>query len=542
MYKNKLFNLLFYDFKIYWHTNCKTHHMKQLILIIIVFFLGLSIRAQQEFHVFPNGKATGNGSLQKPWDLQTALSQKPDVINGGDTIWLHEGIYNGRFLSTIKSTKKNSFIIVAPFNQEKVVLNGNVDSNKEAVLNVTSSQVIFRDFEITWLGEFSRNEADKYFRKSAGIFHTSGEDCRFYNLVIHDNPGLGFGSWKQTGGTIIQDCIFNGWMSKDGKGRGEGMYVQNASEKIRLIKNNIIFANYYKGIEVWSAGRDAKLDFVKNVTLEDNVIFNSGSPSGEFRDNVIIATDDRSGTNFAKNIKVLNNIFYHTTDYLKNEVNGDAPSLTLGYTKKAPVMNIVVKGNIILGRNNALRLLHVKSMTFEDNVIYGGYVFLNAITMPNSNNWTMENNKYFTKKTAAYRVDQDKTYNLKDWHSTFNLDLDSQWKHIKDFDLKDVLRISENATKSNSFKVVLFNKKGNDVKVDFSKYNIPKGSSYKIYDVENRKKIAASGIIPKDKIISFPMGLPTFQLPLNNMLAQKSASNFGVFVIAFEVQNRTSNQ
>lgn len=512
--------------------------MKQIVLITIFFLFGLTNQAQQEFHVFPNAKSTGNGSLQQPWDLQTALSQKPEVVNGGDIIWLHEGIYNGRFSSTIKSTKENSFITVAAFNKENVVLNGNVDSNKEAVLNVTSSQVIFKDFEITWLGEFPRDENEKDFRKSAGIFHTSGEDCRFYNLIIHDNPGLGFGSWKQTGGSIIENCMiyFNGWMSKDGKGRGEGMYVQNASDKIRLIKNNIIFANYYKGIEVWSAGRDAKYDFVKNITIEDNVIFNSGAPSGAFRDNVIIATDDRSGTNFAKNIKVLNNIFYHTTDYLKNEVNGDAPSLTLGYTKKAPVENVVVKDNIILGRNNALRLLHVNSMTFEDNVIYGGYVFLNAVEMPNFKNWTMGNNRYFTKKNGAYRVDQDKTYALKDWQSTFKLDLDSQWQHIKDFDLKEVLRISKNTQQPNSFKVVLFNKKGSDVKVDFSKYKIPKGSSYKIYDVENRKDIAASGIISADKTVSFPMGLTKFQKPLNNTLAQKTASNFGVFVIEFETQ------
>lgn len=257
---------------------------------------------------------------------------------------------------------------------------------------------------------------------------------------------------------------------------------------------------------------------------------------------MIIATDDRSGTNFAKNIKVLNNIFYHTTDYLKNEVNGDAPSLTLGYTNKAPVENIIVKDNIILGRNNALRLLHVNSITFENNIIYGGYVFLNAVEMPYSENWKMANNTYYTKKTGAFRVDQDKTYPLKDWQSNFNLDLDSHWNHIKDFDLNEVLNISENIQKPNSLKVVLFDKKGSNVKVDFSKYKFPKGSSYKIYDVENRKDIAASGIIPEDKTISFPMGLTQFQLPINNKLAQKTASNFGVFVIEFEDRIRTSNR
>ena len=84
------------------------------------------VTAQQEFHVFPNAKSSGNGSLSNPWDLQTALSQKPDVINGGDTIWLHEGVYTGRFVSTIQSTLKDQFITVAPHANATVVLNGNI--------------------------------------------------------------------------------------------------------------------------------------------------------------------------------------------------------------------------------------------------------------------------------------------------------------------------------------------------------------------------------------------------------------------------------
>ena len=510
--------------------------MKHSILYIFIFALSFFSQAQREFHATVNGTPNGNGTMQKPWDLQTALSQKPDVVNGNDTIWIHGGIYNGRYSSTLKSTKTNKYITVAPYNNEKVILNGNVDSKKGAVLNVTSTQVIFRDFEITWLGKFSRNEVDLDFRNSAGIYHTSGENCKFYNLIIHDNPGLGFGSWKQTGGTIIENCViyFNGWVAKNGKGRGEGMYVQNTKDNTRIIKNNIIFANYYKGIEVWSAGRNKDFQFVKNINLEHNIIFNSGTPSGNSYDNLIIATDDRNGINIAKNINVLNNVLYHNTDYLNREVNGDAPSLTLGYTKNSPVEDIVVKNNIILGRNNVLRLLHVKTAIFENNTVYGGYVFLNANEMHYSNNWTFNNNTYFTKKVSAFRVHQDKTYPLKEWQSQFKLDKDSQWHHIKDFDLKNVLAVNQHSQRKNVFNVALFNKQGNDVEVDFSDYKISYGTSYKIYDIENREVLAAQGIIGKNLKILFPMGKVDFIKPLSNDITQKTLSNFGVFVIEFE--------
>ena len=518
--------------------------MKQTIQTILICLIGLGTQAQQQFHVTTDGLSSGKGTLDNPWDLQTALSQKPAVVNGDDTIWLHEGIYNGRYISTIQSTKKNKFVTVAPYNNGKVILNGNVKSDKNGVLNIKGGQVIFRDFEITWLGNFSRDENDKEFQVCAGISHTSGEDCRFYNLTIHNNPGLGMGSWKHTGGSIIENNLIyhNGFTAKDGKGRGEGMYVQNTSEKIRTIKNNIIFANYYKGIEVWSAGRNTDFEYVKNITLEGNIVFNSGMPSGNHYDNVIVATDDRNGVNMAKNIQVLNNVFYHNTDYATNEVNGDAPSLTIGYVDNTPVENILVKNNIILGRNNALRLLHMKSITLTDNIIYGGYVFLNANEMHYSKNWTFGNNHYFTKKGTPFRVNKDKNYKLEDWQAIFKLDNNSQWSHIKNFDLKPVLSVSKHALKTNTYNVALFNKKGNDVAVDFTEFGVKKGTSFRIYDVENRKDAVASGIVNDSKKVLFPMTVNAFDSPLNNNKAQKTMTNFGIFMIEFDVKETTSSE
>ncbi|MCB0474893.1 MAG: hypothetical protein KDC69_04410, partial [Flavobacteriaceae bacterium] len=82
--------------------------MKYSIPFLLAVFFPLLMLAQKEYHVFPEdykkspGKSTGDGSLLNPWDLQTALNQKNDVVNGGDTIWLHEGVYTGRYISKIE--------------------------------------------------------------------------------------------------------------------------------------------------------------------------------------------------------------------------------------------------------------------------------------------------------------------------------------------------------------------------------------------------------------------------------------------------------
>jgi hypothetical protein len=516
--------------------------MKQHNFYIIFCFVGLFLNAQQEFHVFPKdnamtrGSEQGNGSIENPWDLQTALSQKSDVVNSDDIIWLHEGIYNGQFISSLNSLEPNKYITVSGYKNDNVILNGNVESTNGHVLQVTGKQVIYKNFEITCLGDFSRDANDENFRIITGIEHTSGEDCKFINLKIYNNPGLGVGSWKHTGGTLFDGCIIynNGYISKDGKGYGEGLYTQNISNKTRVIQNCILFNNYYKGIEVWSANKKAKSEYVKNYDINNNVLFNNGSPAGYFKDNLIIATGDRNGVNIAKNITVTNNIFYHNTDIRNAQINGDAASLTIGFNENAPVENVKIKDNVIIGRNNALRILHAKSLTLENNKVYSGYVSLQSSTLKNMNNWAFKNNVYYTKKNASFRISGNQDYNLEQWQSGFGLDQNSTWGHIKKFDIEPVLSLLPYSYKSNTYKAVLFQKEGEEVTVDLSKFTLAQGSSYKIYDIENPNVVLKSGVLSEDSLIIFPMQLTDFDKPLHNSKAEKTESNFGVFILEFE--------
>jgi len=516
--------------------------MKKIGFILFLLFPFVSILAQNQFHVFPEnhpltpGLSTGNGSLQFPWDLQTALKLPNTIVNGGDTIWLHEGVYNGRYICTIKSTIEEKFITVSAFRNDKVVLNGNVASNIPQTLAVKGGRVIFRNFEITWLDDFIRDARVENFRgTTAGVNHLSGKNCKFINLKIYNNPGLGFGSWKSTGGTLIAECyIFNnGVINKEGKGAGEGIYVQNKSDEERIIKNNTIFGNYYKGIEVWSAGRDADFEFVKNITLENNVIFNSGIPSNyKTVDNIIIGSDDRNGINIAKNITVKNNILYHNSDYRNNQVNGDAASLTIGYYHKTPVENVVIDNNIILGRNNALRILYAKSLTFTNNIVYTGYVLFTKTVFTHAKNgqWNLNNNQYYTKKQGAFRVPQTKNYTHEEWKSLFPLDANSERRHVGAFNLDHVLDIAESEYSPNQYRVTLFNKLEKDVSVDFSNFNLKKGSRYTIRDIENWDTELKIGTLNEDFNITVPMKAV-------NPPKTKTLDNFGVFIIEFNSDN-----
>ncbi|MFL0352244.1 right-handed parallel beta-helix repeat-containing protein [Xanthomarina sp. GH4-25] len=509
--------------------------MKKIYLSSLIFFVILFGYSQKEFHVFPEshsmtpGKPSGNGSMNQPWDLQTALNQSSDSVNGDDIIWLHEGVYNGRYYSKLNSTISNKYITVSSFLNEWAVLNGNIISNQTAVLTVTGSGVIYKNFEITWLGEFSRNSKDASFQKSDGVSHLNGKDCKFLNLMIHNNPGSGFGSWKRTSNAIIENCIIynNGFMTSR-RGSGVGMYVQNESDEERLIKNNVIFNNYYKGIEVWSASTHSKVAIVKNVTLDNNVIFNSGLISGSFKDNLIIATDDVLGINIAKNITVSNNIFYHNTTLSKAIENSDAPSLTLGFNEKSPIENITINNNIIIGRKDALRVLSAKSLTFKNNMVYSGYArfFKPVLKHINNKSWEFENNTYYTRNSKPIRIQGEIDYSIQQWQAIYGLGRHSQWKYFKEFDADQVPKITKINTQENTYRVVLFNKDLEDVMVDFSEYNLPENSNYIIKDVENYKHILDSGTLAETSKIKIPMNVTRDKM--------KSYNNFGVYDIEFK--------
>ncbi|MEZ4797499.1 MAG: right-handed parallel beta-helix repeat-containing protein [Flavobacteriaceae bacterium] len=516
--------------------------MKLKLLIISFLFSAVTISAQQIFHVFPEnhktnpGKTSGNGSITKPWDLQTALNQDINSVNDNDIIYLHEGTYNGRYISTITTVDKNTFIKVRPYKNDKILINGNINSKLNSVLEVRGGNVIFQDLEITFLGDFSRSMKDKDFQVVNGISHVDGEDCKFINLKIHNNPGSGLGSWKRTGGTVIDGCLIynNGYMSKV-RGSGVGLYVQNQSDKIRYITNNTIFNNYYKGIEVWSASSGSKFEFVKNVTLKHNVIFNNGNPGGNFVDNVIIASDDKDGINVAKNIILDSNILYHNSDFTSSTNFGDGASLTLGYSAKAPVENVTVTNNIIIGKNNALRLLHVKSLIFKNNIAYCGYVhYNNSILKHLKADWIFDENIYYTRKSNSQRVSKHKDYTLKEWQTNFRLDKNSTWKQVKDFNVKSVLDLTKINDSEDTYRVTLFSKNGKAVMVDFSGIDIKKGSTYKIYDIENPEKIIKSGKIQSDSKVEFNMNLNDLQMPSHNTIAKKTPNNFGVYIVKFE--------
>ena len=82
---------------------------------------------------------------------------------------MYDGIYKGRYVSDLNSNGNK--ITVSAYKNDTVILDGNISSKQTAVLEVNGANVIFKNFEITFLGNFSRNTNDENFKSITGINH-----------------------------------------------------------------------------------------------------------------------------------------------------------------------------------------------------------------------------------------------------------------------------------------------------------------------------------------------------------------------------------
>jgi len=564
---------------------------------------------QTEWYAAPTGSPSGNGTILNPWDLQTALNNTSQILPGHilwlrggvyrgqfdsnlqgtatkpitvQSFTGEKAILNGNTVfptpiptpnpALVKSNKdlqdkiKEVYWSLEPEQQAKFYENAVNDSKlnqeglflidlpKPAILIAHKGYVHYKNFEITCLDFFEREFSTTSFFLLDGIrLHSDlAIGNKFIELIIYNNPGIGITSWKNSGDQEFNSClIYNNGYTKNttsSRGHGSGVYLQNQTDDIKFFNNNIVFNNYYIGFEIWSASSATPADdsdYVKNVDLNDNVVFKAGGGySGtSFETNVLIATDWGTGQttnpNIARNMNVVNNIMYHNTDYAGT--SGFGTSLVLGWRATAPVNNINVYGNFISGINDAIRFNYAdNTLSYNNNIHWGRYVYHQPYNATNCDitNWSFDNNLYYTNSTSAFRqfsVPLDRT--MAQWQSDFSIDPSSSRSAVGNF--TENTKIKQFDYSKNKYLVTLVRKNGSNVALDFAtqipNFPIPIGTPYRIIDIENYH---SESILPFTNIytggtINFNLQSTAFEMPQNNSVSVKTPANFGCFIIEF---------
>ena len=241
------------------------------------------------YYAAPTGSASGNGSLDRPWDLQTALQKgngAARVVRPGDTIWLRGGIYRGSkgFHSSLMGAP-NAPITVRAYPGERAVIDLNNIGDPKATFFVLSGGgwTNYRDFEVMnsitarkyYTGrprDYTREEKRNLKGHPSG-FMIHAPHTKFINLIVHDNIGSGLGFWENASDSEIYGClIYNNGVSKE----EHGIYSVN-KVGAKKITDNIIFNQTGMGISIHKGNPREGTPNLKGFDIEGNISFNNGS-------------------------------------------------------------------------------------------------------------------------------------------------------------------------------------------------------------------------------------------------------------------------
>ncbi len=450
-----------------------------------------------EFFVTTNGSENGDGSMNNPWDLDSALLGHKEV-GPGDILWVRGGTYHpvkepSKYNIKISGSEDNPVVIRA-YPGERVTIDGGIQ--------IYNPNVVFWGFEV-----FSSDKNNRISEESGshpsdlnrpggiGIFN---KNIALINNVVHDGE---FGISAQIlseNAVIYGNLVYNnGWEGPD-RGHGHGLYAQNELEKKYIMENIIL--NNFGGYSYHIYREDGPLNnfiFYGNVSINDTFLVGGIQP--------------------ASNVTLVENYTYNST-------------MKLGYRSKFNETVTVIKNHIWNPQSSAFEVNWWNNANIVNNYFYSNKT-LSSLQFPNPvNNYNWDNNSYYSETNLSF--------SLLSSNMTFN-----NWKKLTGFDsnsnyfssLPDgqEIIIRPNYFEEKRGHIIIFNWSRNEsVELDVSSLGLDIGDNFIIHNAQNFYDETFEGTFDGNPI-SFPMNGWTVSKPIgwDNTLGENSIPDFGSFVL-----------
>lgn len=463
---------------------------------------GPSPRAQQQpaapsrtgFYVAPAGNPAGNGSAQRPWDLQYALSGAQGRVHPGDTVWLRGGTYHGAFRTELEGAA-GRWIVFRQYPGERATIDG--------TLRADGSYLAFWGFEIM------QSAPDTY-----GIQANTAHG-KFINLIVHDAGTQGVSFWTPAVDAELYGCIIYNNGTHDNF--DHGTYVHN-EDGTKLITDNVFFNNLARGIQIYASPKNPVL---RNIKVEGNVSFDNGTISTVVgaRENLIfnapVPTEGMVG---------IGNMLY----FAGNE------GINLRVGKYAPQNNhdIVLRDNYAAGGKIGLEMVEPwNKATVTGNVFIGSrdVVKVGGASLPGHYQWS-DNTWVRDAGTKAWR-DEDQAYDWDDWRRASGL---GATDHVLPEPPKETkVFVRPNHYEAGRAHIVVYNWGGGaDVAVDVTGVLKP-GDRYEVRNIQAVFDTPVASGTYQGGAISIPMTGVTPPAPIGRVThtPPKTGPAFDVFLL-----------
>ena len=234
---------------------------------------GTRVPDAHDYYVGPYGTSAARGTQDSPWSLDWALSGAGGRVAPGDTVWLQNGVYRGtEFRTELRGTPTDR-ITFRQLPGARATIDGR--------LLARGAYLDFWGFEIM--------QSDPLAHPEIQLLDARTNHGRFINLVLHDANTHGVNFWTPGIDAELYGCII--YNNGTHENLDHGVYVHNDAGVKRIV-DNVFFANYARGIQVYAS---AKNEVLRNVYVEGNVSFNNGTISRRSsRVNLLISAEART--------------------------------------------------------------------------------------------------------------------------------------------------------------------------------------------------------------------------------------------------------
>jgi hypothetical protein len=351
------------------------------------------------YYVSETGTAGGDGSDTSPWDITTALHGAGGAIQPGDTVWIRGGTYFAPFTSTLTGPS-GAPIIVRAYPGERAIIDGKDTPNDGSeILTVDGAFTIFWGLEIT---NTSTQRTDT---RHSGVYLRNAQNVKLVNLIIHDT-GMGvFGEPDARNCEVYGSIIYNGGWQTATRSNGHALYMKGDAAGSKTIRNNVMFDMFGLGFHAYA---DAGTGPIDNMTIQGNIIFNSGTLSDIYTSSNILV----GGEDAADNIVIQNNYTYFSPGLGSYNVR-------LGYLSTSNG-DITFSGNYLVGAGPVLETRFWATASVTGNTLYGTGTLVDFRDADGTGYTWNTNTFYRDSSQSAWRFGGT-AYSLPNWRTNTGL-------------------------------------------------------------------------------------------------------------------------
>lgn len=219
------------------------------------------------FFVSPKGSPSGNGSKDRPWDLQTALSH-PAAVKPGDTIWVRGGTYTSHYTGRLNGSSNAPIIVRAVPGERATIRSSN---SHHPGLTIEGSNAWYWGLEVRG----SDTKPPSWGGGPGVLVDGGGSGIKLIHMVTHGNWNSGI-HWSphvkgEAYGVVSWDNGRNAEYVPGHEGRGGyGIYAQsNVGMKI----TDGIFGPQHGHYPVHVYGQSAAL---RDIHVVGNIVSDNG--------------------------------------------------------------------------------------------------------------------------------------------------------------------------------------------------------------------------------------------------------------------------